>query len=82
MATTERDQTAVDPENCAIDSLVMDIETGKIGVVMGHHGPDRVQLRPARGGREWDAFRVRRLTPREELSVRNDIRNAISRAGL
>lgn len=81
MATTERDQTAVDPESGALDSLVMDMETGKVGVVMGRHGPDRVQLHPARGGREWDAFRVRRLTPREELSVRN-IRNAMSKAGL
>ena len=81
MATTDRDTKAVAPECCALDSLVMDMETSRVGVVMGHHGGDRVQLRPLNGGREWDAFRVRRLTPREELSVRNGARNARSRVG-
>lgn len=72
---------AVAPECYALDSLVMDMETSKVGVVMGHHGSDRVQLRPLNGGREWDAFRLRRLTPSEEMSVRDEARNALSRAG-
>ncbi|MEV0926716.1 hypothetical protein AB0I99_16600 [Streptomyces spongiicola] len=59
----------------------MDIATGNAGVVMGHEGPDRVQLRPLSGGREWDAFKVRRLSAREELSARLAIQNHESRRG-
>ncbi|AFO10916.1 hypothetical protein ELB20_50 [Streptomyces phage phiELB20] len=82
MATTERDQAAVSPSDCELGSLVMDIATDKVGVVMGHYGGDRVQVRPIKGGAEWDAFRVRPLTAREELSARNAARNAATRQGL
>jgi hypothetical protein len=82
MATTERDQTAVSPEDCELGSLVWDIAKDLPGVVMGHHGGDRVQLRAVNGGKEWDAFRLRPLTAREELRVRNSARNEASRSGL
>ncbi|QJD50697.1 hypothetical protein SEA_ISSMI_51 [Streptomyces phage Issmi] len=79
MATTERDETAVKPEDCELGSLMWDIRKDVPGVVMGHHGGDRVQLRPINGGTEWDAFQVRELTAREELRIRNSARNELTR---
>ncbi|MFJ7129478.1 hypothetical protein [Streptomyces sp. NPDC098101] len=79
MATTERDRPGVPPEDCEPGALVRDIARDTIGVVMGHHGGDRVQLRPIMGGREWDAFEVHPLTAREELSARNAARNEVTR---
>ncbi|WP_372409695.1 hypothetical protein [Streptomyces luteireticuli] len=35
-------------------TLVVDECSDRVGVVMGHEGPN-VQLRPLRGGREWEA---------------------------
>ncbi|MBZ6475624.1 hypothetical protein [Streptomyces griseocarneus] len=35
-------------------ALVIDARLDKVGQVMGHEGP-RLQLRPPRGGREWEA---------------------------
>jgi hypothetical protein len=66
-----------------IGALAKDGATGRIGVVMGEVG-GRVQMRPVRGGREWDAIRddVEALSAREELSVRLAARNGNSRAGL
>ncbi|MEU0343334.1 hypothetical protein ABZ092_31365 [Streptomyces bobili] len=82
MATTERDQAAVSPDDCELGSLVKDTARNKVGVVMGHYGGDRVQLRPIMGGAEWDAFDVRPLTAREELNARNAARNEATRQGL
>ncbi len=70
------------PGTCPLGTLIKDIERDKVGVVMGHVGGDRVQLRPVGGGLEWDAFKVRSLTPREELSVRNAARNELTRRAL
>ncbi|QFQ98865.1 hypothetical protein F9278_24915 [Streptomyces phaeolivaceus] len=66
-----------------IGGLAKDRATGRIGVVMGEVG-DRVQMRPVRGGRGWDAIRdhVESLSAREELSVRLAARNGNSRVGL
>ncbi|MEU2586735.1 hypothetical protein ABZ612_28040 [Streptomyces avermitilis] len=66
-----------------ISELAKDSATGRIGVVMGEVG-GRVQMRPVRGGREWDAVRgdVEALSTREELSVRLAARNGNSRVGL
>ncbi|MFE9836016.1 hypothetical protein ACFYP4_12915 [Streptomyces sp. NPDC005551] len=66
-----------------IGELAKDSASGRIGVVMGEIG-GRVQMRPVRGGREWDAMPggVVALSAREELSARLDARNANSRAGL
>jgi hypothetical protein len=52
-------------------ALVVDQRSGKVGVVIGHVGP-YVQLRPPRGGREWDVppEHVRTPTPTEELSAK------------
>jgi hypothetical protein len=49
-------------------ALVVDTLNGRLGYVMGHEGP-YVQLRPAAGGREWDAdpAHVRRATDTERL---------------
>lgn len=66
-----------------ISELAKDRATGRIGVVMGEVG-GRVQMRPVRGGREWDAMRddVEALSAREELSARLTTRNGNSRVGL
>lgn len=45
---------------------------------MGRYGGDRVQLRAINGGKEWDAFKVRHLTSREELRHRLAARNDLS----
>lgn len=34
-------------------ALVVDGRSDRVGIVMGHEGPN-LQLRPLRGGREWD----------------------------
>ncbi|MEU0704523.1 hypothetical protein ABZ513_27405 [Streptomyces bacillaris] len=59
-----------------IGALVVDGRNGKVGVVMGHVGP-YVQLRPPRGGREWDVppEDVRAPTPTEELSAKVAVAN-------
>ncbi|AXQ61129.1 hypothetical protein SEA_HANK144_52 [Streptomyces phage Hank144] len=82
MATTDRDQETLAPEECALGSVVWDIGRDLPGVVMGHHGGDRVQLRAIKGGREWEGFKLRSLTGREELSLHLAARNEASRQGL
>ncbi|MCX4881679.1 MULTISPECIES: hypothetical protein [unclassified Streptomyces] len=66
-----------------IGELAKDSASGRIGVVMGDVG-GRVQMRPVRGGREWDAMpgSVVALSAREELSARLAARNGNSRVGL
>ncbi|WP_229696642.1 hypothetical protein [Streptomyces lasiicapitis] len=66
--TPDADGHSVSPDAGA---LVVDRRSGKVGVVMGHVGP-YVQLRPLRGGREWDVppEDVRTPTPMEELSAK------------
>lgn len=66
-----------------IGGLAKDRATGRIGVVMGEVG-GCVEMRPVRGGREWDVMRndVESLSAREELSVRLAARNGNSRVGL
>lgn len=66
-----------------IGELAKDSASGRIGVVMGQIG-GRVQMRPIRGGREWDAMPggVAALSAREELSVRLAAKNGNSRVGL
>ncbi len=57
-------------------ALLVDRRNGKVGVVMGHVGP-YVQLRPPRGGREWDVppEDIRSPTPTEELSAKVAVAN-------
>lgn len=71
--TPDADGHSVSPDPGA---LVVDRRNGKVGVVMGHVGP-YVQLRPPRGGREWDVppEDVRTLTPTEELSAKVAVAN-------
>jgi hypothetical protein len=66
-----------------IDELAKDSASGRIGIVMGEVG-GRVQIRPIRGGTEWDAMpdNVKAPTAREELSARLAIKNGNSRDGL
>lgn len=66
-----------------IGELAKDSASGRIGVVMGEIG-GRVQIRPVRGGREWDAMPgvVVALSAREELSARLAVRNGNSRIPL
>jgi len=54
-----------------VGELAKDSGRGRIGVVMGELG-GRVQMRPIRGGLEWDAMpdNVVALIAREELSAR------------
>lgn len=79
MATTDREQATLKPEECDLGSEVWDIVKDVPGVVMGHYGGDRVQLRAVSGGLEWDARRVRRLTARERLSLHLAAQNEASR---
>ncbi|GGQ28068.1 hypothetical protein GCM10010279_40220 [Streptomyces mutabilis] len=67
----------------AIGDLARDNARRRIGVVMDQIG-GRVQMRPVRGGAEWDAMpdQVVALSAREELSVRLAVRNGNSRVGL
>ena len=59
--------------------LVYDEATRKVGRVMGHEGP-YWQLRPVRGGREWDARGpLRPATAADRLSAGVALANARSR---
>ncbi|MFE7705503.1 hypothetical protein ACFU6I_06795 [Streptomyces sp. NPDC057486] len=62
-----------------VGALVVDERTDKTGVVMGHEGP-YVQLRPPRGGTEWDAppEALRQPTQAEELSAKVSLANGMS----
>ncbi|MFG2858714.1 hypothetical protein ACGFZ9_50800 [Streptomyces mirabilis] len=66
-----------------IGELAKDSARGRIGVVMGEIG-GRLQIRPIRGGKEWDAMpdNVVALSAREELSARLAVKNGNSRVGL
>jgi hypothetical protein len=57
-------------------SFVRDTRLNVDAVVMAAVGT-YIQLRPIRGGAEWDAEprHIRPLTAREELSARNTVRN-------
>jgi hypothetical protein len=65
-----------------VGELAKDSARGRIGVVMGEIG-GRVQIRPIRGGREWDAMpdNVVALSAREELRARLAVKNGNSRVG-
>ncbi|MFG2594563.1 hypothetical protein [Streptomyces sp. NPDC048462] len=60
----------------SVGAVAVDRRNGKVCVVMGHVGP-YVQLRPPRGGREWDVppEDVRPPTPAEELSAKVAVAN-------
>lgn len=79
----ERPREAEPRPELAVGAVVMDEEHGRVGEVM-----DRVrgnlQLRPVRGGREWDAdpARVRPATSAERLSAAVAAANAVSRGEL
>lgn len=66
-----------------IGELAKDGARGRIGVVMGEIG-GHVQIRPIRGGKEWDAMpdNVVALSAREELSARLAVKNGNSQVGL
>ncbi|MGQ4422874.1 hypothetical protein ACN6LL_004428 [Streptomyces violaceoruber] len=66
-----------------IGVLAKDSATGRIGVVMGEIS-GRVQMRPVRGGREWEAMPGDVVAPsaREELSERLAVRNLDSQVPL
>lgn len=65
-----------DPGRTGAGTLMVDKRSGQVGVVMGHAGP-YVQLRPLKGGREWDvpSTDLRRPTPAEELSAKVAVAN-------
>ncbi|MFC8871533.1 hypothetical protein ACFUAC_28475 [Streptomyces sp. NPDC057148] len=65
-----------------VGSLAKDTATGRVGVVRDRVG-GRVQMQPLNGGREWEAMpaKVEPLTAREELTVRNEARNKLTRNG-
>ncbi|MHB9759956.1 hypothetical protein ACYBSK_36785 [Streptomyces sp. BYX5S] len=62
-----------------VGTLVVDERTDKAGIVMGHEGP-YVQLRPPRGGMEWDAppETLREPTQAEGLSAKVFLANEVS----
>ncbi|WP_127359878.1 hypothetical protein [Actinacidiphila soli] len=51
-------------------TLAKDIETGRVGRVMGQVGP-YILMRPLKGGKEWEALpeNVEEITTGEALSV-------------
>ncbi|WP_330293745.1 hypothetical protein [Streptomyces sp. NBC_00576] len=61
----ERSQTQL-----PVQTPMVDRRNDQVGLVMGHTGP-YVQLRPPRGGKEWDvpSGELRRPTQAEELSA-------------
>lgn len=63
-----------------LSAHVVDLRSGRLGVVVGHEGP-YVRLRPLGGGREWDVDprAVRRATPAERLRAATAYVNARSR---
>lgn len=65
-----------DAEQADVGTLMVDKRNDQVGVVMGHAGP-YVQLRPLKGGREWDVPPVdlRRPTQAEELSAKVAVAN-------
>ncbi|MBW1599722.1 hypothetical protein [Streptomyces sp. JJ38] len=65
-----------------IGSVAFDAARERVGVVMGHVGP-YIQLRPQRGGKEWDARPgdVRPATEDETLRGRVRETNERSSAG-
>jgi hypothetical protein len=64
----------------AVGTVVVDERSGRVGEVMDREGR-YLQLRPLRGGREWDADpdRVRPATSAERLSATVAAANAASR---
>ncbi|MGW7434758.1 hypothetical protein [Streptomyces sp. NPDC054849] len=63
-----------------IGAVAKDLGTGKIGLVMGEVG-GKVQLRPLRGGLEWETDPDKVVVPpaQEELSARLAVANDRSR---
>ncbi|MGH3310169.1 MAG: hypothetical protein ACRDP3_06240 [Streptomyces sp.] len=63
-------------------TVVFDEERGRVGEVMDQSG-GRLQLRPVRGGREWDAdpAHVRTATTAERVRATLAAVNAASRGG-
>lgn len=53
-----------------VGAWVVDEASGELGRVMGHEGP-RYQLRPPRGGKEWEAApgRIRVATAKERADA-------------
>ncbi|MBP0460878.1 hypothetical protein [Streptomyces montanisoli] len=66
-----------------IGDLAKDSARKKVGVLVDRVA-GRYLMRPVAGGLEWEVEpgRIERLTAREELSARNEARNAASRQGL
>ncbi|WP_371547418.1 hypothetical protein OG266_19785 [Streptomyces sp. NBC_00554] len=58
-----------------VGGLAVDMQSDRIGVVMGHVGTN-LQLRPPGGGREWDAApqHVRPAEPAKEPSANGEAR--------
>jgi hypothetical protein len=63
-------------------AFVVDLRRGRLGQVMGHEGPS-LQLRPPRGGVEWDACPedTRPATDTERLTAKVQAANAESKVG-
>ncbi|MFJ4832806.1 hypothetical protein ACIP79_23325 [Streptomyces sp. NPDC088747] len=59
-----------------VGSLAVDKRTGEVAEVMGYEGP-YVQLRPLRGGKEWDVppEELRDADPSEALSAKVAVAN-------
>ncbi|MEU2869736.1 hypothetical protein ABZ769_11065 [Streptomyces olivoreticuli] len=65
---TDHRDPAASPET---GSLVVDTQTDRVGIVMGHEGP-YIQLRPPGGGTEWDVppDKLRPAEPTDELRAK------------
>ncbi|MEV6671996.1 hypothetical protein [Streptomyces sp. NPDC051162] len=76
---SERRETGKKPEKGA---FVVDVPRGPLSEVMGHEGPF-LQLRPPRGGREWEARLddTRPATDAEKPAAKVQAANAGSRWG-
>ncbi|MER6066785.1 hypothetical protein ABT167_37765 [Streptomyces sp. NPDC001792] len=74
--TDRHPETAQHDASPGVGAVMVDRRNGRVGVGVGYMGP-YVQLRPPRGGREWDVppEDVRSPTPAEELSAKVGVVN-------
>ncbi|WP_405669487.1 MULTISPECIES: hypothetical protein [unclassified Streptomyces] len=74
--TDRHPETAQHDASPSVGAVMVDRRNGRVGVVMGHVG-SCVQLRPPRGGLEWDVppEDVRPPTTAEELSAKVAVAN-------
>ncbi|MGY5131307.1 hypothetical protein ACWGJW_02605 [Streptomyces nigrescens] len=78
LAMQIREEDTEAPYSPAMGEVVWDSDRDRVGTVMGHEGPC-YQLRPLKGGVEWDARNIAPMSQTEVLSARVAVANARTR---